>query len=276
VSDSERVRIELQGGVADVRLNRPEKLNALDLAMFEGLVRAARELAGDPSLRAVVLSGEGRAFCAGLDFASFQAMSGREGARAGGRNLFERDGSSPANLAQLAAWAWTELPVPVVAALHGVAYGGGLQIALGADLRLVAPDARLSVREIEWGLVPDMSGTQTLRRLVRLDVAKELTFTGRVVPGAEAVALGLATRVAESPREAALALAREIAAKSPDAVRAAKRLLDASGRVGVEEGLRLEEKLQASLVGRPNQVEAVRANLEKRAPRFADPEAGRA
>jgi enoyl-CoA hydratase/carnithine racemase len=273
VSDSERVRIELHDGVADVRLNRPEKLNALDLPMFEGLVRAARGLAADPGLRAVVLSGEGRAFSAGLDFASFQAMGGRQGARAGGRNLFERDGSSPANLAQRAAWAWTELPVPVVAALHGVAYGGGLQIALGADLRLVAPDARLSIREIEWGLVPDMSGTQTLRRLVRLDVAKELTFTGRVVSGAEAVALGLATRVADAPREAALALAREIASKSPDAIRAAKRLLDASGVVGVEEGLRLEEKLQASLVGRPNQVEAVKANLEKRAPRFGDPEA---
>jgi enoyl-CoA hydratase/carnithine racemase len=272
VPDSDRVRIELQDGVADVRLNRPEKLNALDLPMFEGLVRAAHELAGEPALRAVVLSGEGRAFCAGLDFASFQAMTGRQGARAGGHNLFERDGSSPANLAQRAAWAWTELPVPVIAALHGVAYGGGLQIALGADVRFVAPDARLSILEIQWGLVPDMSGTQTLRRLVRLDVAKELTFTGRVVSGREAVELGLATRVAEAPRDAAFALAREIAARSPDAIRAGKKLLDASGVVGVEEGLRLEEKLQASLVGRPNQVEAVKANLEKRAPRFQDPE----
>lgn len=276
MSDSDRVRIEIEGGVADVRLNRPEKLNALDLAMFEGLVDAARALGGDPALRAVVLSGEGRAFCAGLDFASFQAMSGPDearGARSGGRNLFERDGASPANLAQRAAWAWNELAVPVIAAVHGVAYGGGLQIALGADIRFVAPDARLSILEIRWGLVPDMSGTQTLRRLARLDVVKELAFTGRVVPGSEAVELGLATHVADDPRGAAFALAREIAAKSPDAIRAAKRLLDASGVVGVEEGLRLEEKLQASLVGRPNQVEAVKANLEKREPRFRDPSA---
>ncbi len=271
MSDSDRVRIEIRDGVADVRLNRPEKLNALDLAMFEGLVRAARELAAEPRLRAVVLSGEGRAFSAGLDFASFQAMAGPVGRGAATRSLFERDGSSPANFAQQAAWAWTEVPVPVLAALHGVAYGGGLQIALGADLRIVAPDARLSILEIKWGLVPDMSGTQTLRRLARLDVVKELAFTGRVVSGREAVELGLATRVAEAPRDAAFELAREIATRSPDAIRATKRLFDTSGVVGVEEGLRLEEKLQASLVGRPNQVEAVKANLEKREPRFRDP-----
>ena len=267
---SDRMTVELEGGVADVRMNRPDKLNALDGEMFEALRATARALAADPSVRAVVLSGEGRAFCAGLDMGSFAAMAGAPRTNVA-TDLLRAESTSPANAAQSAAWAWTELPVPVIAAVHGVAFGGGLQIALGADLRLVAPDARLSIREIQWGLVPDMSGTQTLRRLVRLDVAKELTFTGRVVSGAEAVALGLATRVAEAPREAALALAREIATRSPDAIRAAKRLLDASGLVGVEEGLRLEEKLQASLVGRPNQVEAVQANLEKRAPRFQDP-----
>jgi enoyl-CoA hydratase/carnithine racemase len=167
---------------------------------------------------------------------------------------------------------WKELPVPVIAALHGVAYGGGLQIALGADLRFVTPDARLSVMEIKWGLVPDMSGTQLLRHLVRLDVAKELTFTGRVVSGAEAVELGLATHLSDTPREAALALAREIAQKSPSAIRAGKKLLDAAVIAGVEEGLALEQELQTTLLGRPNQVEAVRANLEKREPRFQDPE----
>lgn len=267
---SDRVVIErLAGGVADVRLNRPDKMNALDLPMFEALVAAGAELARDASLRAVVLSGEGRAFSAGLDFTSFQGMTG--GGARGGPSLLTRDGASVANFAQRAAWVWTEVPVPVIAAVHGVAYGGGLQIALGADLRLVAPDARLSVMEIKWGLVPDMSGTQTLRRLVRLDVAKELTFTGRVVSGAEAVALGLATRTEEAPREAALALATEIASKSPDAIRSAKRLLDASGVVSVEEGLLLEERLQIGLIGKPNQVEAVRANLEKRAPAFRDP-----
>jgi enoyl-CoA hydratase/carnithine racemase len=267
---SDRVVIErLPGGVADVRLNRPDKMNALDIAMFEALVAAGSELARDASLRAVVLSGEGRAFSAGLDFASFQGMAGSERS---GPNLLARDGSSPANFAQRAAWIWTELPVPVIAAVHGVAYGGGLQIALAADLRIVAPDARLSVMEIKWGLVPDMSGTQTLRRLVRLDVAKELTFTGRVVSGAEAVSLGLATRVADPPREAALALAAEIAGKSPDAIRSGKRLLDASGVLPVDEGLQLEEQLQRGLIGRANQMEAVRANLEKRPPAFRDPQ----
>jgi enoyl-CoA hydratase/carnithine racemase len=262
---SERVRVNLEGGIADVRLDRPEKLNALDAAMFEALVAAGERIAADRSVRAVVLSGEGRAFSAGLDVASFAAGGAAQ-------DLFARSAASPANFAQRAAWVWTEVPAPVIAAVHGVCFGGGLQIALAADLRLVAPDARLSVMEIQWGLVPDMSGTQTLRRLVRLDVAKELTYTGRIVSGDEAVALGLATRAASAPREAAFALAREIAARSPSAVRAAKRLLDASGATSVAEGLRLEEELQRTLLGAPNQREAVRANLEKRAPRFDDPE----
>jgi enoyl-CoA hydratase/carnithine racemase len=268
---ADRVRVSVEAGIADVRLARPDKMNALDLPMFQALVEAGRSLADDPALRAVVLSGEGRAFCAGLDVQSFAAMANPSGER--GPNLLERSDESPANLAQRAAWIWRELPVPVIAAIHGVAYGGGLQIALAADLRLVAPDAKLSVREVHWGLIPDMSGTQTLRHLVRLDVAKELTYTARIVPGPEAVALGLATRTSERPREEAFDLAREIAGRSPDAVRAAKQLLDAASVSSVEEGLRLEEKLQASLIGRPDQVEAVKANLEKRPPRFGDPEA---
>jgi len=270
---SDRVVVtRLPGGVADVRLNRADKMNALDIPMFEALVAAGTELAGDKSLRAVVLSGEGRAFSAGLDFASFQSMAGGSRSGSDAPNLLSRgDAASPANFAQRAAWVWTEVPVPVIAAVHGVAYGGGLQIALGADLRFVAPDAKLSVMEIKWGLVPDMSGTQTLRRLVRLDVAKELTFTGRVISGTEAVELGLATRVAADPRAAALEVAAEIAAKSPDAIRAAKQLLDASGVVSVADGLQLEERLQRGLIGRANQIESVRANMEKRAPRFDDP-----
>ncbi len=272
---SDRVRICIEDHVADVRLDRPEKMNALDAAMFEALIEAGRKLAAEPQVRAVVLSGEGRAFCAGLDFTSFMGMAGGAAGGAGsggaGLGLLQRDGASPANHAQLAGWVWQELPVPVIAAIHGVAYGGGLQIALGADIRFVAPDARLSVMEIKWGLVPDMSGTQTLRHLVRLDVAKELTFTGRIVSGTEAVALGLATHASETPREAALSLAREIASKSPAAVRASKQLLNASVLASVEEGLRLEARLQTSLIGKPEQIEAVRANLEKRPPRFGDP-----
>jgi len=261
----DRVTVSLARGIADVRLNRPDKLNALDGAMFEALVETGRRLGAERGLRAVVLSGEGRAFCAGLDVASFTGGGG-------GRSLFEREAGSPANFAQRAAWVWTELPVPVIAAIHGVAYGGGLQIALAADIRFVAPDARLSVMEIKWGLIPDMSGSQTLRRLVRLDVAKELTYTGRVLSGSEAAALGLATHVSDTPREAALELAREIAARSPSAIRAGKQLLDASALVDLETGLRLEERLQSGLFGTPNQVESVRANVEKRDPRFSDPD----
>ncbi len=264
---SDRVSVSIEDGIADVRLNRPDKLNALDGAMFEALAATGKSLRNERALRAVVLSGEGRGFCAGLDVMSFMGEGG-----SGTRSLFDRSDAGPANLAQQAAWLWTELPVPVIAAVHGVAFGGGLQIALGADLRFVAPDARLSVMEIKWGLVPDMSLTQTLRRLVRLDVAKELTFTGRVVSGSEAVALGLATHLSDTPREAAFEMAREIAAKSPNAIRAGKQLLDRSGVGSVEEGLLLEEELQRGLMGQPNQVEAVRANVEKRDPNFEDPE----
>jgi len=264
---SDRVLLTLQDGIADVRLNRPDKLNGLDLAMFDALVETGKRVAEDRSLRAVVLSGEGRGFCAGLDFMSFMAPS--EGPK---RSLFERSAESPANLAQRAAFIWAEVPIPVIAAVHGVAFGGGIQIALAADIRIVAPDARLSVMEIKWGLIPDMSGTQTLRRLVPLDVAKELTFTGKIVSGVEAVELGLATRVSEKPHEDAMTLAREIAGKSPDAIRAGKRLLNAAGLVSLAEGLQLEEELQRSLMGSPNQMEAVQTNFEKRAPQFRDPE----
>ncbi len=270
---SERVTVAIQDGVADVRLNRPEKINALDSLMFEGLIGTGQELASNRSLRAVVLSGEGRGFSAGLDFKGFAAMANRGAASENvGFSPFDRDPESPANSAQRAAYIWQEIPLPVIAAVHGVAFGGGLQIALGADVRYVAPDAQLSVMEVKWGLIPDMTGSQTLRRLVRLDVAKELTFTGRIISGQEAVELGLATRVSDTPREDALALARQIASRSPDAIRAAKQLLNTAGLLSVEEGLRLEEKLQRSLIGSPNQVEAVRANIEKREPKFQDPD----
>jgi enoyl-CoA hydratase/carnithine racemase len=261
----DRVKVSIAQGIADVRLNRPDKMNALDGAMFEALVETGRGLGSERGLRAVVLSGEGRAFCAGLDVASF--MGG-----GGARSLLERNAESPANFAQRAAWVWSELPVPVIAAIHGVAFGGGLQIALATDIRFVAPDARLSVMEIKWGLIPDMSASQTLRRLVRLDVAKELTFTGRIVSGNQAAELGLATHVSDTPREAALELAREIASKSPTAIRAGKQLLDASGDLDVAAGLLLEERLQKTLLGTPNQIESVRANVEKREARFEDPD----
>jgi enoyl-CoA hydratase/carnithine racemase len=263
----ERVRIDQKDGIADVRMVRADKMNAMDLAMFVALVEAGKAIARDPSVRAVVLSGEGRAFSAGIDLTSITGG----GARDSGPNLFDRSPESPANLAQRAAWIWQEVPVPVIAAVHGVAYGAGLQVALGADIRFVAPDAKLSIREAYWGLVPDVAFTQTLRNVVGLDVAKELTFTARIISGTEAVALRLATHVSDDPHRDATALAREIAERSPDAVRAAKKLLNTALLGSVADGLLLETELQTALVRGENQREAVRANLEKRAPRFRDP-----
>jgi enoyl-CoA hydratase/carnithine racemase len=276
--DPQRVTVSVEGGVADVRMNRPEKLNALDLPMLGALRDTARRLAADPGVRAVVLSGEGRGFCAGLDLAAIAGMDpgGGPGGGSGGggnppRNLAERVEGSVANWAQEAAYLWTELPVPVIAAIHGVALGGGAQIALGADIRLMAPDARISILEIRWGLVPDMTGTAVLPRLVPLDVAKELTWTGRMVEGQEAVRLGLATRLSTDPLGDALALATEIAGRSPDAIRAGKRLLNQSGHVPLAQQL-LDESLEMDrLIGSPNQAEAVRAYFEKREPVFSDP-----
>jgi len=265
----QRVVVAITDGVADVRLARPEKRNALDGAMFAGLVTAGERLKSEPGVRAVVLSGEGPDFCAGLDFDWFRAM--RDGERRSA-HVDVPPGDGPARaVGQRAAYVWTEIPVPVIAAVTGNALGGGLQIALGADIRIVAPDARMSVLEIRWGLVPDMTGTQLLPELVGRDVAMELTFSGRMVSGEEAVALGLATRADPDPRGSALDLARSIAARNPHAIRAAKRLLDLAGRVDLEAGFAAEQQEIAALVGSPNQAEAVAAEFERRAPRFTDP-----
>jgi enoyl-CoA hydratase/carnithine racemase len=273
---SDRVTCAVKDGVADVRLNRPDKLNALDVATFRALVETGEALKADRAVRAVVLSGEGRAFCSGLDFAAFRSMAdaGKEGAETqggGGRvaDLGAREGRIT-NLGQQACYVWTELEVPVIAAIHGHCLGGGLQIALGTDIRMVAPDAKLSVLEVRWGLIPDMTGTQVLPGLVGRDVAKELTFTGRMLSGDEAVRIGLATRLADDPRADALALAGDIAAKSPHAVRGAKALLNLAGQVSLAEGFAAEERTIRSLIGSPNQVEAIMAYFEKREPRFQD------
>jgi enoyl-CoA hydratase/carnithine racemase len=263
--EQERVLLSVQDGVAHVRLNRAEKRNGLDLAMFEGLIATGEKIASDRRVRAVVLSGEGPAFCAGLDWKAF--LADPEGSRA----LLARDATrSPANVAQRACWVWTEVPVPVVAAVHGAALGGGLQLALACDFRLVAPDAQLSVMEIRYGIIPDMTASQTLLRLVRPDVAKELVYTGRIITGEEAVRIGLATRASIDPLSEARELARAIAAQSPDAVRAAKRLCDRAPSLGVADALLLETELQRGLLGTPNQMEAAQAVMTKRPARFAD------
>jgi enoyl-CoA hydratase/carnithine racemase len=274
---SDRVTIFVdERGVADVRMNRPDKRNALDGAMFAALRDAGEQLKGMRQVRAVVLSGEGASFCAGLDFSSFTAMAGGERPGGGDQATRREDPSAPTeggitHLGQQVAWVWQEIPVPVIAAVHGHALGGGIQIALGADIRFVHPDTQLSVREVHWGLVPDMTGTLFLSRLCGIDVAKELTFTARIFSGKEAGELGIATHVTETPYEDAMALAHEIAGRSPDAVRGAKVLLNRLANVGAAEQFAEERRVITSLIGSPNQVEAVKANFEKREPRFVDP-----
>lgn len=258
----ERVRLTIEDGIAEARLDRADKHNALDRQTIDDIAATLAALAGDGSVRAVVLCGDGPSFCAGIDIAGFaagpEAMEG----------LLERDPGDGLVLAQRVALGWRRLPVPVIAAVQGVCFGGGLQIALGADIRLLGADAKLSVMEIKWGIIPDMGITRTLPGLVRADVARELCFTGRVVGAEEAVQLGLGTRLVDDAHAAAMALAREIAAKSPDAIRAAKRLFEQTWPGDEAAGLELETALQKGLLFTPNQIEAVRANFEKREPRW--------
>jgi enoyl-CoA hydratase/carnithine racemase len=263
----DRVRVRVgPNGIATVTMVRSDKHNALDQAMFEGLMNAAEQVAGDPSVRAVVLHGEGKSFCSGLDIASFMGGEGGTGV------LLARDEGRLANFAQRVTYDWTMVPAPVIAAFHGYCFGGGLQIALGADIRIAAPDAKLSIMEVKWGLVPDMGITQTLPRLVPIDVAKELTFSGRIVSGSEGLKLGLVTRTAEDPLSAALSLADEISQKSPDAVRAAKRLYDETWTSNdTAAALVLESELQTRLIGKPNQIAAVVAGMSGEPPVFVDP-----
>jgi enoyl-CoA hydratase/carnithine racemase len=264
----DRIRITLDQGVADVRLVRADKMNALDDAMFAALRDAGERLKTMAGVRAVVLSGEGRAFCAGLDTSNFGKMA--SGERGGQRLLQGERTAGGANPPQHTVMVWRELPVPVIAAVHGVAYGGGFQLMLAADLRFMAGDTRLSVMEINWGLVPDMGGMALLRHLVRDDIARELVYTGRVFDGNEALQLGLATRLSADPYADALALAREIAARPPKAMRAAKRLLDLAQQADAKEILLAESREQAALIGAPEQVEAVSARLGKRKAQFQD------
>ena len=223
---NDRVSITLAGGVADVRLTRPDKMNAFDDAMFTGVLAAGAQLAATPGLRAVVLSGEGRSFCAGLDMGKFGEM-----AAGNPRSTTESVVTTPrtpggANRAQQVVVQWRELGVPVIAAVHGVAFGAGFQMALGADLRFATADARFSAMETSWGLVPDMAAIPLLRALVRDDIARDLVYTGRIVGGTEAAAIGLVTRICADPHAEAMACAHEIAARNPHAIRAAKRLLN--------------------------------------------------
>jgi enoyl-CoA hydratase/carnithine racemase len=254
--------LTVEGGVADVRLNRPEKLNALDEPQYAAIARTIAEIGARRDIRCVVLSGEGRAFSVGIDL-------DRLGTSTALRDLMPRS-HGEANLFQHSAWGWRTLPIPVIAAVHGYAFGAGCQIALGADMRIVAPDAEMSIMEIRWGLVPDVAGMALTRGLIRDDHRRDLLFTGRRVKGEEAVALGLATRVSADPHTAAMELARSIAASSPDAVRAAKRLLAFPAQTGDAELLLEESREQQILLASDNHREALRAGQERSTPVYRD------
>ncbi|MGH8529219.1 MAG: crotonase/enoyl-CoA hydratase family protein [Nevskiales bacterium] len=262
---TDRVLVEVQDHIAQVRFNRPEKHNALDYDQFRAILEAGQSLLTRKDVRAVVLSGNGPSFCSGLDFSSFAEVPKLM------QHAFAPVEGEVANNAQYVPWVWRRIPVPVIAALHGAVYGGGCQIALAADIRIAHPETKLSVMEMRWGLIPDMTGSQSLRQLVGIDVAKELTFTARVLDGREARELGLVTRLADDPLAAALKLAQEIAARSPTAMRAAKHLLDANWHADEKNGLELEARLQKAQLGSPNQMEAVMAGMQKRPAKFSDP-----
>ncbi|HEY0974185.1 MAG TPA: crotonase/enoyl-CoA hydratase family protein [Solimonas sp.] len=260
---SDRVQLQLDGAVATVTLNRPEKHNGLDLPMFHAIENTAKALRKRKDVRAVILRGEGPSFCAGLDVKSaFSSLP-----------KFAQDfatfGIKRRNIFQEVGLCWRDLPVPVIAAIHGSCFGGGIQIALGADIRIATPDAKLSIMEVKWGLIPDMSGTVTLRELMPIDQAKLLTMTGRILSGTEARAYNLVTEVADDPLARAQELAREIAGKSPDAVSLGKTLYQRNWLVSENAALKRERRYQFKLLNSRNQRIAVKANIEKTAPDFA-------
>nr|WP_300396126.1 crotonase/enoyl-CoA hydratase family protein [Henriciella sp.] len=269
---SERIKVTKSEGVADVKLMRSDKMNALDEAMFSALIETSDALSEDSSVRCVVLSGEGRAFCAGLDMGNFGKMaegSAGDPASGGKRVLAERT-HGIANRAQQAVWGWRSLPVPVIAAVHGVSLGGGFQLALGPDIRIVHPDTKMSIMEIKWGLVPDMAGTAIMRNLCRDDILRELTYTGRIFSGTDALGYGFATELSDTPYERAMEMARLIASKNPDAIKADKHIFNTLHQMSDEDALVQESVLQDKIIGSKNQIEAVMAELQKRPAVFED------
>ena len=277
----ERVTISVVDGIADVKMNRADKRNALDNAMFTSLSAAGEYLKKLDGLRVVVLSGDGASFCAGLDFSSFAQMA-EAGAKANAtdNNTDKKTGEKSdmnagtmvdgriTHMAQQVCWVWQEVPVPVIAAVHGHALGGGIQIALGADIRIVHPETQLSVREVHWGLIPDMTGTLMLSRLVRPDIVKNLVFTARVFSGHEAHEMGIATQLSQNVHADAMTMAREIAGRSPEAVRGAKKLINLLANSGAAEQFAAERETIGKLIGSANQAEAVMSHFEKRPPNF--------
>ncbi|MDJ0630892.1 MAG: crotonase/enoyl-CoA hydratase family protein [Rhodobacter sp.] len=260
------LEVAVDDGIAEVRLNRPERKNALSLELFEALAAAGEQLKGEAGLRVVILTGAGGDFCAGLDMAVMQSLAGRIDEMR--QRLLTLTEGEVANWFQKPCYVWQELPVPVIAAIEGVCLGGGLQLALAADFRIARADARLAIMEAKWGIIPDMGITQNLPKLMPADKAKVLMMTARIVSGQEAAELGLMTRLADDPMTAARDLAGELKRRSPEAVSGIKRLVEETWAMPPADGLRVEAEIQAPIIGGANQIEAVMANFQKRAPKF--------
>ena len=267
---NERILLSTKDGIANVVLSRADKMNAIDKKMFEALVQTGEQIKADKSIRVVVISGEGKAFCAGLDMSSFAGMLEPSAQQNSIPMDLAKRTKGIANDVQYAVWVWREIEVPVIAAIHGVAVGGGFQITLAADMRYAAPKTRFSIMEIKWGLVPDMSSTQLMRHLASEDVVRELTYTGRIFEADEAKEFGFVTKVVDQPLEYAMQIAEQIAAKNPHAIRASKRIYNAANYLSQAKGLLMESEEQDKIIGKPNQIEAVMAEIQNRAPVFKD------
>ncbi|MFK8053130.1 MAG: crotonase/enoyl-CoA hydratase family protein [Woeseiaceae bacterium] len=265
---SDRVTVDIQDHIATVTLNRPEKFNAFDPQMFEAVSATGTELSARPDVRAIVLTGAGGNFSAGLDISSMGSADDATSDFADA--AYKMIGDTPANRFQHPAWVWYAAPMPVIAAIDGVCLGAGMQVAAGADFRFAAKDARFSILEVKWGLVPDMGFTAVMRDVMRLDHLKQLAYTGRIVSADEALAYGLVSELHDDPVAAAMRVAEEIAGRSPDAVRATKHLVNESWRESQAAGLVREARLQDAVMNEPNQIESVMANVQKRAPNFID------
>lgn len=264
MSDTPRVSVTYENHIAHVRLTRGDKMNAVDQAMIDAIIAAGEDVAASDA-RVCVISGEGKGFCAGIDIAGLGAMIGKD---PNDLLMPRTHGDGATNQWQEVAMVWTRCPMPVIAAIHGVCYGAGLQLALGADIRIAGPDAKLAVMEMKWGIVPDMGGMVLLPRLVRSDVLRRLTYTADAVTAARAEHYGLVSEVADDPLATAIDLAERLALKSPSALRAAKALIGYAETHAPDAVLLEESRVQAALIGKPDQMEVVAATFAKRDPVF--------
>ena len=266
-----RIEFSVENHIAHVKLSRADKMNALDSKMLDAIPMVGERIRQDSSIRVVVISGDGGNFCAGLDKSNFSSILDKKGISVSDDDTVLADRTHGiANAVQYVAWMWRELPMPVIAAVEGFCLGGGLQIALGADFRYAKANSKFSILEMRWGIVPDMSSTQIMRHMIRDDVIRELTYTAKIFNAEQAKEWGFITEIVDEPLAHAMTVANQIVNKNPDAIRASKKIIDASYYQTAEQGLLMESVEQDKIMGTPNQIEAVIAELQKRKPEFKD------